>query len=510
WGPFASWTIPLVFAVPLVNFLIFGRLLGAWNVMASAQKKSPVNVRSVIRYFAGDFLGTLFFMAASGLTPILVLEQAGAEANAVYYLTWTITYSLYLVSKSMGVSLVAEGAADPWRAKALAASTLAHTMGLLIIAVAALVVAAPLILELFGHSYAANGVALLRVLSISALPFSFTSMFLGLARVEGRMRALLMVQGALMLAVLGLGVPLLHAFGTLGMGFAWLIAQAAIALVLGVVVWRSTGWSHAALHALVGRPVMREPSALLRPLRRFLVGQATANLARDATRRIADARDARPWRCQGIRRTNRQSSVLALGPHLGRTTALLRVANSSEGIAALRRQSEALRAFRSEPGLRNFCELLPIVLAEGHGAGSAYIVEQPVLGEPGNTMSFDDGRRERALASAANAITELHSRTASKSGIDQAWLSDWIDPPIEPVLGAAPPPICSAGAIAALEVIRQYQRSAWTDRNLPLGWSHGEFSLANLRYARDGSRVTGITGWAQARRNAPAALDLCH
>src|SRR5262249_44018878 len=149
WGPFASWTIPLLFAVPPVNYLIFRRLLGAWEGGAGAQKISPMNVRSVAHFFAADFLGTLFFMAASGLTPILVLEQAGAEANAVYYLTWTITYSLYLVSKSMGVSLVTEGAADPWRAKTLAVSTLLHTMGLLIIAVAVLVVAAPLILELF-------------------------------------------------------------------------------------------------------------------------------------------------------------------------------------------------------------------------------------------------------------------------------------------------------------------------------------------------------------------------
>ena len=30
-------------------------------------------------------------------------ERIGAEGNAVYYLTWTIAYSLYLVSKSMGM-----------------------------------------------------------------------------------------------------------------------------------------------------------------------------------------------------------------------------------------------------------------------------------------------------------------------------------------------------------------------------------------------------------------------
>jgi O-antigen/teichoic acid export membrane protein len=257
WGPFASWTLPLLAAVLPVNLLIFGRFLNSREV-AAAQFGSKVDVRSVIRYFGSDFLGTLFFMAASGLAPILVVERAGAESNALYYLAWTITYSLYLVSKSMGISLVAEGAADPRQSKALAAGALAHTMGLLVVAVAVVVVAAPLILELFGPEYAAEGGMLLRILVLSALPFGITSMFLGLARVEGRMAAVVIVQGALALLVLGSGMLLLDILGTLGMGIAWLASQSAIALVLAAVAVRSAGWSQAAIRNVVSASTLSE------------------------------------------------------------------------------------------------------------------------------------------------------------------------------------------------------------------------------------------------------------
>jgi O-antigen/teichoic acid export membrane protein len=244
WGPFASWTLPLLVAVVPVNLLIFGRLIPLGEV-ADTVRRSAVETGHLLRYFAADFLGTFSLMAAIGLAPIFVLERAGAESNAIYYLTWTIAYSLYLVSKSMGISLVAEGAADPWRSRALAAGALAHTAILLVVAVAIIVVIAPLILQLFGPSYAANGVGLLRLLCLSALPFGLTSMFLGLARVEGRLTALVVVQIALTLLVLGLAVPLLDTMGTIGMGIAWLVAQTATALALCVVGWRASGVSRA-------------------------------------------------------------------------------------------------------------------------------------------------------------------------------------------------------------------------------------------------------------------------
>ena len=503
WGPFASWTLPLLAAVLPVNFLIFRRLLPAGDAVAGP-RRSAMDTRWIARYFAADFLGTLFLMAAIGLAPLLVVERVGPEGNAVYYLTWTIAYSLYLVSKSMGISLVAEGAADPWRSKALAAGALAHTMGLLVIAVAIIAAGAPLILELFGPSYVA-GAALLRVLCLSALPFGFTSMFLGLARVEGRMTAVVLVQGALALLVLGLGVPLLDMFGTLGMGVAWLIAQLAVALVLAVVGWHSIGWSRAAIQTLGGQSWSGDFSPSLAPFRRLLLGRATSDLVREAASRIATP-DAASWRCQGIIHTNGRVNVLALGASPGQRTALIKIANNSEGAMCLQRQSATLQRLKAEPGLGEISQLLPIVLAES----ATYIVERLAVGKPGQIMLSDERWRGRALASAGTVITALHSRTATRATIGDAWVSDWIDRPIALIESAAWRVLPAERSTAAFTAIRRSQHAAWVGRTLSLGWSHGDFNPTNILFSDDGDRVTGIVDWSRARPDAPGALDPCH
>jgi O-antigen/teichoic acid export membrane protein len=508
WGPFASWTLPLLVAVLPVNLLIFRFV--ARRETAPAQAGPTPDQRAIVRYFTNDFLGTLFFMVAIGVAPILVMERVGAEGNAVYYLTWTIAYSLYLVSKSMGISLVAEGAADPWRSKALAAGALAHTVGLLLVAIVVVVAAAPLLLQLFGSSYASGGSALLRILCLSALPFGFTSTYLGLARVEGRMSAVVLVQGAMALIVLGLGVPLLDMFGELGMGIAWLVAQIVIAAMLAGAAWRRAGWSRAPIRAFVAQSASREPFNLLRRFREFLLGRATAGVVREAVSRICNGSGGPTWRCQGILQVRGQIALLALGSRPGQRTALMRVAHGAEGIVRLRRQSEVLRTFKADPCLREFCTVLPVVLGEGHAAGSAYVIEQPTAGEPGDTVLSHAGGRAQALASAATAIAELHNRTASACVIDDAWLFEWIDRPIDLVNGAAPWVIPSGRVAAAFEAIRRHERAAWAGRVVALGWSHGNFGPSSIQFSSDGARVTGIADWGLARGNAPAAFDLCH
>src|SRR5262249_19161701 len=159
----------------------------------------------------------------------------------------------------------------------------------------------------------------------------------------------------------------------------------------------------------------------------------------------------------------------------GQRAALITIAHNSEGVIFLQRQSEVLRRLRAEPELTEFSQLLPTVLAEG----ATYIVEQPAVGKPGQLTLGDDRWRARALVSAARAITALHSRTACRSTIDEAWLRDWIDRPIGLIETAAWRELPAEQRNAAFAVIRRTQHAAWSGRTLLLGWSHGDFTPTN-------------------------------
>ena len=190
-------------------------------------------VRSITRYVGPDYIGALGGLAASGLAPLVVLHQFGAEMNAVYFMCWTITYTLQLVSLSIGSSLVAEGALNQDSLRLLVTNAIKHTLVIVAAAVVVILVVAPLILRLFGAAYATEGADLLRLLALSSVPFAFTSVFLSVARIQGRMQLVMVSQLVLMVLVLGLGYVLSGLFGVNGMGAAWLLAETFVAITLG-------------------------------------------------------------------------------------------------------------------------------------------------------------------------------------------------------------------------------------------------------------------------------------
>ncbi len=228
-GIYTAWTVPAFVTVILVNLLTFGRFVGRHQPGTDG---GTMNRRDVASYFGGDFLGQFFLLVMIGASPLLILHNLGAEANAGYYLTETIAYSLYLVSKAMTTALVAEGAGDPRGLPALARRALAHAVMIVGLGTVAVVAAAPVILGIYGGSYAADDTLLLQLLALSAVPFTLTSILLGVARVQKRVASVAITQGIMMVLILAASVPLMNAFGVVGMGIAWAAGQTIVALGL--------------------------------------------------------------------------------------------------------------------------------------------------------------------------------------------------------------------------------------------------------------------------------------
>lgn len=233
---FVSWFAPSVFII----------LMAHWVIMREARRPGrlgPVDfnlrreARSISRFVGPDYIGALGTLAASGLAPLVVLHQFGPETSAVYYICWTIAYTLQLVSLSISSSLVAEGALDQGDLRPLVTNTIKHTLVIVSGSVLVILLGAPVILRLFGATYAAEGADLFRLLALSSVPFAFTSVFLSMARIQGRMQLVMLSQIALMVLVLSLGVVLSGMFGLIGMGIAWFLAQAFVAISLGAAIF---------------------------------------------------------------------------------------------------------------------------------------------------------------------------------------------------------------------------------------------------------------------------------
>jgi O-antigen/teichoic acid export membrane protein len=242
YGVFASWTIALAVSLLPTNALILLKLIPRHMQRAKPEDAMPIAPGPVARFVAPDYVGALCWLMATTLLPVLVTQRVGTTANAYYYLTWTIAYSLYLISPNMGSSLIVEAAIDPRKLSKYSYQAFISTTRLLAPVVAVVVLGAPVILRIFGENYAAEGSTLLRLLALSAMPFAVNALYISVARVQRHMRSVVAVLAALCGLVFALSFALLDIYGITGIGIAWLVSQSVIAAVLWLTRLR-TLWS---------------------------------------------------------------------------------------------------------------------------------------------------------------------------------------------------------------------------------------------------------------------------
>ncbi len=229
-GLYVAWMVPAALAVPLVNILIFRKLLPAHARRAGQQR--PPSRNQVGRFLAGDVTGALMLLATVSLVPVLVAMFVAPGVNAYFYMAWTIGTTVDLLAANMALSLTVEGAFDPVRLAVHARAALRRILLILVPVAAATALLAPWILGLFGPDYARYGAPVLVLLACATLPRTLTEIYLGALRAQSRTSLVALVQGVRAVLVLGLTLALTNAMGILGAGVGVLASQ----LIMAVAV----------------------------------------------------------------------------------------------------------------------------------------------------------------------------------------------------------------------------------------------------------------------------------
>ena len=211
--------------------------------MASQQRGvaegENLRISHLVRFAIADHSSALLWLATTELLTLVVLQKIGAEASAYYFMSFTIAYSLFLISSNVGSAFVAEAAHHPGRALTLAGTAFRHAASLVVPLSLVGVLLAPLGLGILGQEYSTNGTALLRLLLLSAIPQVVIGIALGAARVRRDNRLILAVYAAQALGVFGGTFLTIDRWGLTGVGLSWLVTQTAVALVL--ILTRRTG-----------------------------------------------------------------------------------------------------------------------------------------------------------------------------------------------------------------------------------------------------------------------------
>lgn len=245
----------ILFLVPLVSLgavgifgafgfsFILGLALALVLLTRCSVKPTPcvdrVFLREAWQFSAGAYIAGILMSAPNMVIPIMVLHVLGAESTANYYITYAIVSILFMIPYAFTTSLFVEGSHGGEMKKSVL-RTLASMFALLIPAIIGLALFGEQILNLIGKDYV-EGMALLRVLALSALFVSVCQTFISISKVRNDIRSLIILSSFISVALLGLGYALMNRFGLIGMGYAWLATYAAGTLLVGIVL-KKKGW----------------------------------------------------------------------------------------------------------------------------------------------------------------------------------------------------------------------------------------------------------------------------
>lgn len=239
-GIFASWNISVVTAVVVVTTLVFTRLLPA---RTGPPGRMPVRA-ALARYMFGNYIGSLFALAAVNAMPLLVISRLGATAAAHFFVPWSIFSGLTLFATAISFSLIVEAAADDAQMVHLFRRAIVHALLTLGPIVAVVAIAGPWMLRVLGHSYAASGGPLLRWLAIATLPAITVPLSITRARLLNRPDIVIAIQMSWSILLLGGSYFALGRVGVKGVGIATLVTVALLAVVLAATVLRFALWPH--------------------------------------------------------------------------------------------------------------------------------------------------------------------------------------------------------------------------------------------------------------------------
>lgn len=480
WGIFASWAIPAVLVGVPVNLWLFRKGL---RRLARPHEAKPPTIRELARFTSGEYVASLAWQAANYFTPLLVIALAGATANALYYVPAQIAYTFFLISSNVTDALVAEGALAQDGLASKVRRSASQTALILVPGVALTVLAAPLIMSMFGGGYTGDAATVLRLLSLAALPNALTTVVIAVAHVRQRMWIVVVLQSVMSALTLGLSWVLLGSHGVVGVAWAWLIAQLVTA-VLAVAVALAT---EAPLRrAALGRLVARASHVRSRATR----GRARKTLAA----KLAILPEA-TLPSGSVHLLAYQHDLLVARAGTGADAVVVRLAAGRQGRRVIAAHRSQLRSVHADPQLGSVRALIPRALSADVGAG--WLVETAADGIP--MASLRGEARDRAVSAGLDALDRLHLDTARCVVVGDQLARLWIHDPVATVAAV----VTKERAARGLAALHRRLAQELTGETATVACLHGDPSLDNLLVAPDGSVVTGMVDWESSTIGLP-------
>lgn len=231
--PFGLPGLIIAYGTGTVLATALGGAVLLYRLPRSRRRDSPLRtLRRHLSFSGGSYLGTVFGILPSTVVPLQVLALAGSRQTAWFSVAFQLAAFLNFIPSTAAQVTLAEAQRAALRAQLRKAVKAIYT--LLIPATLLMVVAAPLLLGMFGPEYAESATTCLRLLAAATLLSAGVYLVDAALIARDRTGAYIFMNGvnaALVLACCALALPRGLTAGVLG----WVVAQG-VSLVIGVLL----------------------------------------------------------------------------------------------------------------------------------------------------------------------------------------------------------------------------------------------------------------------------------
>ncbi len=192
----------------------------------------------LLYYSLGNYVARTLLQLTPLLLPLLVVNILGTEANAYFYIAFLIGDLLNIIPSSIFNSLFAEASNDETSLHANSVKSLRLMLTLLLPVVLIVLLIAGKLLLLFGEAYSENSALALRIMTLSAIPWGLSYLYISIERVKKNVGSVIKIAALGIFLSVGFSYLLMSQMGIAGAALGYLAGQSIVAVIAVVHLWR--------------------------------------------------------------------------------------------------------------------------------------------------------------------------------------------------------------------------------------------------------------------------------
>ncbi len=231
-GIFSFWGMAAFLSL-IVGIFFTARLVPAYRPFPVIKRGL---IKEMVRFSFISYIGDSFRELPKMVLPLLIANVLNPPMAAYFYIALSIANILFTISHATGFSLLTEASYKQGKLSSLVIRAMKFILLLIVPAVLIILFFGRELLLLFGQEYSDNAFKLLSILALSSIPLAINTLYIAVKRVQKKLKPVVLVNAFIAAVTIGAGYLLMDSLGLVGVGVAWITAQGAASIGIGVVL----------------------------------------------------------------------------------------------------------------------------------------------------------------------------------------------------------------------------------------------------------------------------------